>query len=371
MKAIRNILVIGLVSFTMACGNNSAESDGTVQISGEIKNKPEGSLILSEYQGDRAEVIDTIPVNENGKFDYELSVESPGFYELNLFGEKMARLALFDEDIKIEYDFNDKESFKTSGSHDTEQIAKVDQLMDLYQKEINELNNQYYEAMTANDQEAIKSIQERSMEMASNHAARVKNTVKDMDGSFASLAAVMMIDPGTDFDFLDSLINGLDQQYPNTKSIITLKQQLDELRTLSVGQPAPEIALPNPEGELVRLSDLRGKYVLIDFWAAWCKPCREENPNVVRLYHQYKDKGFEVFGVSLDRTKEAWVGAIEEDGLEWTQVSDLQYFNSEAAATYQINAIPATYMVDPEGNIIAKDLRGSSLENKLKELFPY
>src|SRR5690606_40429818 len=109
----------------------------------------------------------------------------------------------------------------------------------------------------------------------------------------------------TEFEFLDSLISGLDQKYPNTKTIVSVRQQLDEMRSLSVGQLAPENALPNPEGELVKLSDLSGKFVLIDFWAAWCKPCREENPNVVRLYHKYKNKGFEVFGVSLDRTKEA------------------------------------------------------------------
>src|SRR5690606_30378501 len=232
------------------------------------------------------------------------------------------------------------------------------------------LNSEYYEAMSAGDREAVKAIQDRSMEMSANHAARVKETIRGMEGSFASLAAIMMIDPRTDFEFLDSLLTGLDSKYPDTKTIISLRQQLDEMRSLAVGQPAPEIALPNPDGEIVKLSDLRGKYVLIDFWAAWCKPCREENPNVVRLYHQYKDQGFEVFGVSLDRTREAWVEAIEEDGLEWTQVSDLQYFNSEAAATYQVNAIPATYMIDPEGNIIAKDLRGVSLDNKLKELFP-
>lgn len=370
MRVARNILALGLLSFMMACGNNSREFVGTVKISGILKNQPDGSVILSEYQGDRAEVVDTIPVSQTGEFTYDLSLENPGFYELNLFGEKVSRLALYDEDIKIEYDFEDKDSFKATGSHDTDQIAKVDGLMDLYQEEINELNTEYYDAMTANDQDAMRSIQERSLQMASKHTERVKDAIKDMDGSFASLAAAMLIDPSTDFEFLDSLITGLDQKYPNTKTIVTLKQQLNELRTLSVGQPAPEIALPNPEGKMVKLSDLRGKYVLIDFWAAWCKPCREENPNVVRLYQQYKDRGFEVFGVSLDRTKEAWVKAIEEDGLEWTQVSDLQYFNSEAAATYQINAIPATYMLDPEGKIIAKDLRGSSLENKLKELFP-
>ena len=109
--------------------------------------------------------------------------------------------------------------------------------------------------------------------------------------------------------------------------------------------------------------------MLIDFWAAWCKPCRQENPNVVRLYNQYNSKGFEVFGVSLDRSREDWVKAIADDRLTWTQVSDLQYFNSAAATLYQIQAIPATYLVDPDGKIIAKDLRGPSLEAKLAELF--
>lgn len=370
MKKLRNYLAAGSLMVMMACGGGTEDFDGGVKITGSLKNQPHGALVLSEFQGDRAEIVDTIQVNEKGAFDYELSLEGPGFYELNLYGEKMLRLALHNEDVKVEYDFANEESLDITGSHDTDQIQKVDDLMEQYQQEINDLNTEYYDAMSAGDQEAVRAVQEKSFDMSSRHSERVKETIRSMEGSFASLAAVMMIDPRTDFDFLDSLISGLDQKYPNTKTIVSLRQQLDELRVLSVGQPAPEIALPNPEGELVKLSDLRGKYVLIDFWAAWCKPCREENPNVVRLYHQYKDNGFEVFGVSLDRTKEAWVEAIEEDGLEWTQVSDLQYFNSEAAATYQINAIPATYMVDPEGRIIAKDLRGASLENKLKELFP-
>ncbi|MEX2593258.1 MAG: TlpA disulfide reductase family protein [Anditalea sp.] len=369
MKISRNIIVVALFMAIIACGGEAQEFDGTVKITGELKNQPEGMVLLSEYMDDRTEIIDTLGINNKGEFDYELSLEGPGFYELNLHDEKIARLALYHEDITINYDFEDEESLSITGSKDTEQIIKVDELAEVYQEEINELNSEYYEAMSAKDQDAIKEIQEKAMEMETKHTERVKSMIRDMEGSFSSLAAVGMIDPRSDFQFLDSLMTGLDQKYPNTKAIVSLKQQLDELRTLSVGQPAPEIALPNPEGEVLKLSDLRGKYVLIDFWAAWCKPCRLENPNVVRLYNEYKDKGFEVFGVSLDRTKEAWVDAIEEDGLEWTQVSDLQYFNSEAAATYQINAIPATYMVDPEGKIIAKDLRGISLENKLKELF--
>src|SRR5690606_24153870 len=192
----------------------------------------------------------------------------------------------------VKYDFQDEESLEIEGSWDTEQMEKVDELSTAYQEEINALNTEYYEAMSAKDQDAIKAIQEKAMKMEAEHGERVKETIRTMEGSFSALAAVGMLNPRTDFQFLDDLMTQLDEKYPNTKSIVSLRQQLDELRALSVGQPAPEIALPNPEGEIVKLSDLRGNYVLIDFWAAWCKPCREENPNVVRLYHEYKDNGF-------------------------------------------------------------------------------
>ncbi|NOS94239.1 MAG: TlpA family protein disulfide reductase [Cyclobacteriaceae bacterium] len=142
----------------------------------------------------------------------------------------------------------------------------------------------------------------------------------------------------------------------------------EKMKITAVGQLAPEIALPNPSGQIVKLSSLRGKYVLIDFWAKWCGPCRAENPNVVRAYNRFKSKGFEVFGVSLDRNKQEWMQAIQEDGLVWTQVSDLQYFNSQAARDYNIQAIPFSILLDKDGKIIAKNLRGAALERKLEEV---
>jgi peroxiredoxin len=234
---------------------------------------------------------------------------------------------------------------------------------------VNKLNEAYYEAMSANKSEAIKQIQVDAMDLESEQSKAVKETINSMGSSFATLAAIGLLNTKNEFQFIDSLADKLNEEYPDNKMIIQLKQQLNEMRALSLGQVAPDFELPTPDGKMVKLSDLRGKYVMIDFWAAWCKPCREENPNVVRLYEEYKDKGFDIIGVSLDRTKEAWVEAIEQDGLTWTQVSDLAYFNSAAATLYQIEAIPATYLLDPEGKIIGKDLRGPSLENKLAEIF--
>jgi peroxiredoxin len=241
--------------------------------------------------------------------------------------------------------------------------------MEAYQVQVNQLNERYYEAMSKNNAEAIRQIQLDAMNLESQQVVKVKEMIESMGNSFASLAAVGLLNPQNDFPFIDALITKLNENYPGTTAILQMKQQLDEMRALAVGQVAPDIVLPDPSGKTTKLSDLKGKYVLIDFWAAWCKPCRQENPNVVRLYNQYNSKGFEVFGVSLDRSREDWVKAIADDRLTWTQVSDLQYFNSAAAVLYQIQAIPATYLVDPDGKIIAKDLRGPSLEAKLAELF--
>ena len=149
-----------------------------------------------------------------------------------------------------------------------------------------------------------------------------------------------------------------------------LKSAIASLQVQLIGSAAPEIALPTPEGDTLRLSDLKGKYVLVDFWASWCGPCRRENPNVVRVYNTYKDKGFEILGVSLDRSRAPWEKAIEKDGLNWLHVSALDYFNGPAATAYGVSAIPHTVLIDPEGKIAAKNLRGKSLANKLAQIFP-
>ena len=139
---------------------------------------------------------------------------------------------------------------------------------------------------------------------------------------------------------------------------------------LNVGERAPEIALNDPNDKLIKLSSLKGKVVLIDFWASWCMPCRMENPNVVSAYNQFKGKNFTILGVSLDKDKSDWLQAIADDQLHWNQVSDLKFWNSKAVEVFKFDGIPYNILIDPAGKVIAESLRGEELESKLKEVIP-
>ncbi|MFW5761352.1 MAG: peroxiredoxin family protein, partial [Cyclobacteriaceae bacterium] len=198
------------------------------------------------------------------------------------------------------------------------------------------------------------------------YSQKIKSEIDEMGPNIATLQAISYLNPDEDFPYIDSLSAQLSEAYPNNKEVATFAQQVADLKTLSKGSKAPGFTLKTLQGEEVSLSSYQGNYVLVDFWAAWCKPCRMENPNLVEMYEVYNDQGFEILGVSLDQSDEPWIEAIEKDGLSWTQVRDVE---NEVAETYQIQAIPASYLLNEKGEIIAKNLRGNELRQKLAEIY--
>lgn len=186
----------------------------------------------------------------------------------------------------------------------------------------------------------------------------------------APYAVLSLVGEAQQVAFVDSLTTRFAQTQPESPYTQALLAHRQALAATALGQVAPEVVLPGPDGRPVALSSLRGRYVLIDFWASWCKPCRVENPHLVQLYEQYKGKGFEVYGVSLDGSREKWLKAVAADKLPWVQVSDLQGFKGKAVAAYAAQAIPLTLLLDPQGRIIAKSPTGEELQEKLAALLP-
>jgi len=212
-------------------------------------------------------------------------------------------------------------------------------------------------------------IQKEFMKAQAETVESIKSLIPAMGTNLVALWATNFLPSDTELATLEAVGERFRKVRPSHPQVRPFLENLKRLKGVGVGSEAPEIALNTPTGERLALSSLRGKYVLIDFWASWCGPCRRENPNVIKTYAAYKDKGFEIYGVSLDQDRAAWLKAIETDGLIWKHVSDLQYWNSVAAQAYQVSAIPMTFLLDKEGKILAKGLRGSALDQYLANLF--
>ncbi len=219
------------------------------------------------------------------------------------------------------------------------------------------------------DQKQEKRIQAEFTQAQAASTAKIKALIPLMGSHLVALWATNFLPAEKEMASLVDIADRLGKARPTHPQVQQFVNNLQRLQGVNEGAMAPEINLATPAGPTLALSSLRGKYVLIDFWASWCGPCRRENPNVVKTYATYKDKGFEIFGVSLDQNREAWLKAIETDKLVWKHVSDLQYWNSAGAQAYQVNSIPQTFLVDPTGRIIAKGLRGAALDNYLAKLF--
>lgn len=364
---MRNILFIVLaVAGLISC----AKPDGFV-IKGQFKGKESGDIKLMKYSDGRWVTEDSAKI-ENGKFELKGKTDLPELRIVSM-GPQNVVAQFFAENgtITMQADADSLDNTVVKGSKSNDEFTILTRELRNISKETAQLQQRYSQAMQSGDEEGMKKAQIDYDAMMGNQNVYAKNFIREHPKSTVSpLIVLMQFGQDITAHEIDTLIAFLDPSVHPSIYVSDLKKMADNMRVTEVGAVAPDITLNTPEGTPLSLSSLRGKIVLVDFWASWCKPCRQENPNVVKLYNQYKDKGFDILGVSLDREKEAWVKAIADDQLAWHHISDLKFWQNEAAVNYGVKSIPFTLLVDQKGVIIAKNLRGEALASKLAELLP-
>tara|TARA_B100000965_G_scaffold84912_1_gene68426 strand:+ start:1206 stop:2288 length:1083 start_codon:yes stop_codon:yes gene_type:complete len=333
----------------------------------EFKNSNNEEITIEKVKSDYSIELIKSDFLDNDNYKIDLLVNEPTLYRLNIVGKNSIDFVLENNDVNISIDGND---ISVIGSVGTDNLTIIKKYINDYQDERYELNRSFIQASRDDNKLEILKIRNQSEQLENNFTKNFKKLIWNMDNSIASFFVADYLKIDDHFNFWDSLILKYEKDLGYTSYYKALNEKFNRIKVLSIGQYAPEISLNDPDENQLTLSSLRGKYVLLDFWAAWCRPCRVENPNIVKMYNKYKNYGFEVFQVSLDRDKSTWINAINKDGLnELNHVSDLKFWKSDAAITYNIKSIPASFFIDPDGKIIAKNLRGPRLEKKLSEIF--
>ena len=381
------LFVIGLAAL-VAC-NDSDKSKFTVD--GVIKNPPARKVFLeiNPSDGSRPMIVDSAVIAADGK--YSLTTDNPqeSLYSLRLAegGYPFALLISDTKKMSLNYDASVKttEAYQIDGSPATKSILELDrelgkQADNIFNlsRHVDSLSKREFTDTTA--QKASDSLTNRVFGEYESAVGSLKDYMtKFIDGSgsavliqyaigaYQTVATQVGMTKFTHPELLDILTKA-SAKFPSVKSLADLKASIAEEKSKMSNRKATEFSMADVNGQQIALSSFRGRYVLLDFWASWCQPCRLDNPNIVRVFNKNKNKNFTILGVSLDKDKNAWLKAIQQDGLTWTHVSDLQYWNNAAAAIYGVQSIPSNFLIDPQGNIVAENLHGLELEAKLKEV---
>lgn len=381
---MRSILPI-FIALTVLVGCQTGSSPGYV-VEGTV-NGTEATTIYLDYLTDQQVMtIDTAALEEDGGFRMDGTTDERGFYRLRTASDNYWLVLMGPDDhIEIEVDVADPNSATLVEA--PEASAAFQEVMDFLiagQDELMALRQEAQQLqMTGGTPEQMQAIQLQYQQADAERRQALKARLESETDPFVKTYLLSALNINQEYEYVKNTAQRLRDEFGENPYLTGILQRVDQVEqqraaqeaqeelqaSLQPGVEVPDIVMKNPQGQDMRLSDLRGQVVLVDFWASWCKPCRVENPNLVKAYEAYHDQGFEIFSVSLDKNRAKWVKAIEDDGLVWPyHVSDLQGWSNAAARTYGVNSIPFALLIDQEGKVVDKNLRGPALEAALEEI---
>lgn len=343
------------------------------QIKGRINNAPAGSMLTMEIiMPGNVQPVDSVKLDKTGEFSFSNPAKQTSFLRLKINNNNfMTLVSDSTETITIEANgTNLSADPKITGSKGSTAYTELNTYLSRSFMRRDSLEKVFQSSQgKVNRDSLMRSLQAQYTNILAEQKQFISDFVTRHAGHLVTLAAVEQLDPEKDYEIFKRVDKDLSAKSPDNPFYKDFHSRVAELGKLAIGSEAPEIIMNNPEGKQIKLSSLKGQVVLLDFWASWCRPCRMENPNVVKTYQANKEKGFTVYSVSLDNNKEAWIKAIKDDKLDWpNHVSELAQWNTSVVKTYNIKGIPQTYLLDREGKIAAKGLRGEELGQKITEL---